>query len=235
MSTDQEASNIVPAHVGYILDGNRRWARMHSVPEYDGHLAGYNAVREVVEGSIEQGIKFVSLYAFSTENWQRDKKEVSYLMKLVMHAITSDLKRFIKNGIRLRVLGHREGLSDKLITAIEKAEESTRLLTKATVLVCFNYGGQREIVDAVRQCVADGLSGEEITEEAIANRLYAPDVPPLDMIVRTSGEQRLSNFMLWRASYSELLFLKKYWPDMTKQDVTDIIEEYRRRQRRFGT
>ncbi len=227
-------TKIVPAHVGYILDGNRRWARTHSLPEYDGHLAGYHAVREVVEGSIEQGIKFVSLYAFSTENWQRNKTEVSYLMKLVMHAITSDLKRFIKNGIRLRVIGHREGLSDKLITAIEKAEESTKQLTKATVLVCFNYGGHLEIADAARKCVADGLSAQEINEEAIAKRLYAPDVPPVDMIVRTSGEQRLSNFMLWRASYSELLFLKKFWPDMTKQDVTDIIKEYSRRQRRFG-
>lgn len=227
-------SVVVPAHVGYILDGNRRWARMHSLPEFDGHLAGYNALKDVIEGSIEQGVKYVSVYAFSTENWQRDKKEVANLMRLVMRAISSDLGRFVKNGIRLRILGHREGLSEKLIEAIEKVEESTKLLTRGTVLVCFNYGGHREIADAARQCVEDGLSAQEITEEAIVKRLYAPDVPPLDIIVRTSGEQRLSNFMLWRASYSELLFLKKYWPDMTKEDVTDIIEEYNRRQRRFG-
>jgi undecaprenyl diphosphate synthase len=231
---EEENTVVVPKHVGYILDGNRRWARQHSLPEYDGHLAGYNALREVVEGSIEQGIKYVSIYAFSTENWQRDKKEVSNLMRLTLHAINTDLKRFIKNGIRVRVLGHREGLSDKLIAAIEKAEDATKLLQKGTVLACFNYGGQREIVDAARKCVEAGLSAEEITEEAIADRLYAPDAPPVDMIVRTSGEQRLSNFMLWRASYSELYFLKKYWPDMTKQDVTDIIGEYNRRQRRFG-
>ena len=224
----------MPRHVGYILDGNRRWARQHSLPEYDGHLAGYNALKDVLVGSFEQGIQFVSIYAFSTENWQRDKKEVSHLMRLVMHAVTSDLKEFVKNGIRLRVLGHREGLSEKLVEAIEKAEEATRLLDKGTVLVCFNYGGQREIVDAARKCIEDGLTAEEITEEAIAKRLYAADVPPIDIIVRTSGEQRLSNFMLWRASYSELYFLKKYWPDMTKEDVADIIEEYNRRQRRFG-
>lgn len=223
-----------PVHVGYILDGNRRWARMHTLPEYDGHLAGYNALKEVVEGSFEQGIKYVSVYAFSTENWQRDTKEVSHLMKLTMRALSTDLKRFIKSGIRVRVLGHREGLSDKLVTAIEKAEEATKMLTKGTVLVCFNYGGHREIADAARKCVEDGLSAKEITEEAIAKRLYAPDVPPMDIIVRTSGEQRLSNFMLWRASYSELLFLKKYWPDMTKQDVADIIKEYNNRGRRFG-
>lgn len=231
---DKARTPVVPQHVGYILDGNRRWAAMHSLPEYDGHLAGYNSLREIIEGSVEQGIQYISVYAFSTENWQRDKKEVSQLMRLVMHAVTTDLKRFVKNGIRLRVLGHREGLSERLITAIEKAEEATRLLKRATVLVCFNYGGHREIVDAARGCIEDGLSVQEITEEMLAKRLYAPDVPPLDIIVRTSGEQRLSNFMLWRASYSELLFLKKYWPDMTKQDVADIIEEYNHRQRRYG-
>lgn len=226
---------IVPKHVGYILDGNRRWARQHSLPEFDGHLAGYNALKEVIEGSVEQGIKYVSVYAFSTENWQRDAKEVSHLMRLVMRAISSDLGRFIKNGIRLRILGHQEGLSEKLVEAIEKAEQATSSLTKGTVLVCFNYGGHREIVDATRECIEDGLSAKEITEEAIAKRLYAPDVPPIDLVVRTSGEQRLSNFMLWRSSYSELLFLKKYWPDMTKQDVSDIIMEYNNRQRRFGS
>jgi undecaprenyl diphosphate synthase len=230
-----EESLAIPVHVGYILDGNRRWAKSHSVPEYDGHLAGYNALREVVEGTFEQGVQFVTVYAFSSENWKRDKEEVSNLMKLAMHAITSDLKRFIKNGIRVRCLGQREGLSAKLLAAIDKAEEATKLLTKGTALVCFNYGGQREIADAARRCVEDGLLPEEVTEEAIAQRLYAPDVPPIDIIVRTSGEQRLSNFMLWRASYSELLFLQKYWPDMTKQDVADIIKEYSRRQRRFGS
>ncbi len=229
-----QVPKLVPKHVGYILDGNRRWAKGHSLPELDGHLAGYNAVREVVEGSVEQGIKFVSLYAFSTENWQREKAEVSHLMKLFMSALSMELKRFIKNGIRLRVIGSRKGLSQKMIDAIENAEETTRHLTKGTVLVCFNYGGQQEIAEAARQCVEDGLGAEEITEAEIAKRLYAPDVPPIDIIVRTSGEQRLSNFMLWRSSYSELLFLKKYWPDMTKQDVADIIEEYNRRQRRFG-
>lgn len=230
----EKNATLAPTHVGYILDGNRRWARMHSLPEFDGHLAGYNALKEVVEGSFEQGIKYVTVYAFSTENWQREKSEVSNLMKLTLRVITDDLKRFVKNGIRVRVLGHREGLGDKLVTAIEKAEEATKLLTKGTVLVCFNYGGHREIADAARKCIEDGLSAKEITEEAIAKRLYAADVPPVDLVVRTSGEQRLSNFMLWRSSYSELLFLKKFWPDMTKQDVADIIEEYNNRGRRFG-
>jgi undecaprenyl diphosphate synthase len=229
-----EEELVVPAHVGYILDGNRRWAKQHSVPEYDGHLAGYNALREVIEASLEQDIKYVSIYAFSTENWKREKDEVSNLMKLAARAITMDLKRFIEKGIRVRFLGRREGISGKLLSGIDKAEEATRFLTKGTVLVCFNYGGQQEIVDAARRCAEDGLKPEEITEEAITARLYAPDAPPLDIIVRTSGEQRISNFMLWRAAYSELMFVEKFWPDMTKQDVTDIIKEYNRRQRRFG-
>lgn len=229
-----EQSAVTPTHLGFILDGNRRWARQHSLPEFDGHLAGYNALREVIEGCFEMGIPYVSVYAFSTENWKRDKREVSNLMKLATHAVTSDLKRFVDKNICVRYAGRRDGIGKKLLTAVEKAEAATRELTGGTVLMCFNYGGQQEIVDAVRQCSADGLTGDEITEEAIARRLYVPDAPPIDLIVRTSGEQRLSNFMLWRAAYSELLFLEKYWPDMTKQDVADIIKEYSRRKRRFG-
>ena len=234
MSQSIDTALIVPTHVGYILDGNRRWARKHSLPEYDGHLAGYTALREVVEATFEQGVRFVSVYAFSNENWKRDKEEVSNLMKLTVHVISNDLKHFIKSGIRIRCIGHREGLSSKVVAAIDKAEESTRHFTKGTVLLCFNYGAQQEITDAARQCMLDGLSPEEVTEDAIAKRLYAPEAPPIDIVVRTSGEQRLSNFMLWRISYSELLFLEKYWPEMTKQDVADIIKEYSNRQRRFG-
>lgn len=227
-------TTVTPKHLGFIVDGNRRWATMHSLPEYDGHLAGYNALREVIDGAFEQGVQFVSIYAFSTENWKRDKSEVGNLMKLATRAVTSDLKHFLDEKIRVRYLGRREGIGAKLLAAVEKAEEATRSLTGGTLLICFNYGGQQEIADAARKCVEDGLSPQNITEQAITERLYAPEAPALDMIVRTSGEHRLSNFMLWRAAYSEFYFLKKYWPDMTKQDVTDIIKEYGRRQRRFG-
>ncbi|MEK7153736.1 MAG: polyprenyl diphosphate synthase [Patescibacteria group bacterium] len=225
---------VMPKHLGFILDGNRRWAKEHSIPEYDGHLAGYNALREVIEGCFEQGVQYVSIYAFSSENWKRDKNEVSGLMKLALQAISKDLKSLIRQNIRVRILGRRSGISSKLLAGFEKAEEATRTLSGGTLAVCFNYGGQQEIADAARQCVEDGLLPEEITEEAIAQHLYAPDVPPVDMVVRTSGEQRLSNFMLWRTAYSEFLFVEKYWPDMTKQDVAAIIEEYGRRSRRFG-
>jgi undecaprenyl diphosphate synthase len=176
----------------------------------------------------------VSIYTFSTENWQRDGKEVSGLMRLAMRVVTTDLKELIRDRIRVRFLGRTDGISTKLLKGIEKAEKATGHFTGKTLAVCFNYGGQQEIVDAARACIADGLAPEAITEQAMTDRMYAPDVPPIDITVRTSGEQRLSNFMLWRISYSELLFIDKFWPDMTKQDVTDIINEYNRRVRRFG-
>jgi undecaprenyl diphosphate synthase len=156
-------------------------------------------------------------------------------MRLVVHAITSDLKELTENRIRVRFLGGTDHLSGKILSGIEKAEETTRQFTHGTLAICFNYGGQQEIVQAARRCMQDGLEPEDVTEEAIAERLYAPDIPPVDMVIRTSGEHRLSNFMLWRVAYSEFMFLDKFWPDMTKEDVTAIIKEYNRRNRRFGT
>lgn len=231
----KEHTFVIPKHVGFIMDGNRRWATSHSIPEMDGHLTGYNAMKEVLTAAYDAGIKYVTLYAFSTENWNRKSQEVSAIMRLALSAVAKDLNFLIEKGVRVVFLGRRDGLSDKVIAALDKAEAATASLTKATLAVCFNYGGRQEIIDAVRACVRDGLSEDDITEDAINRHLYAPEVPPLDIIVRTSGEKRLSNFMLWRADYSELYFLEKYWPDMTKDDVTDIIREYNKRQRRFGT
>lgn len=224
----------VPRHVGYIVDGNRRWARAHGLPTYEGHLAGYNTLKEVIFETFAQGVSYVSIYAFSTENWKRGEGEVGKLMKLALALFKTDLKDFIDHNLRLRVLGVEDGLSDKLIEAARTAEQQTAHLTGGTLCLCFNYGGQREIADAARRCLEDGLQSAEVTEQAIAERLYVPDVPPVDIIVRTSGEQRLSNFMLWRSAYSELLFLEKFWPDMGKDDVAGIIETYNSRKRRYG-
>lgn len=229
-----EEPAIIPTHLGFILDGNRRWARQHSIPETDGHLAGYSALHEVLNACFDQGIQYVSIYAFSAENWKREKSEVSSLMKLALKAVARDLNTLIKKNVRVRFLGERSGLAGTVIKAIEKAENATRDLTGPTLAVCFNYGGQQEIAQAARRCLEDGLQPEEVTTEAISARLYGADIPPVDMVVRTSGEHRLSNFMLWRIVYSELFFMEKYWPDMTKTDVTAIIEEYSRRSRRFG-
>src|SRR5512133_3722622 len=148
---------IIPKHVGFILDGNRRWARSKSLPDFEGHLAGYDALKEVLKGAYDLGVEYVSIYAFSTENWQRESKEVSNLMRLVLRAITSDLKELMKNEVKIRFLGRHEGLSSKILKGIEKAEETNRHFTKGTLAICFNYGGQQEITDAVKRCLEDGL------------------------------------------------------------------------------
>jgi undecaprenyl diphosphate synthase len=225
---------IIPRHIGIIVDGNRRWAKKHGIPPYEGHLAGHNVLLDVLPEFHKQGVEFVSLYLFSTENWSRSKDEVNRLMAIITKVFTDDLKLFHDNQIRLRVLGEEDRLSKKILSILRRAEEETAKYDKGTVAVCFNYGGQREIVSAVKKIVQSGVPADDIDEEMIAKNLYAADIPPLDLIVRTSGEQRISNFMLWRAAYSELFFMKKMWPDMTKADVTAILKEYTRRQRRFG-
>jgi len=225
---------VVPKHVGYIVDGNRRWARKHGLPSYEGHLAGYNAIQEVVLATFNSGVEYVSAYIFSTENWKRSEDEVNKLMGLVLKLLTSDLPIFDKNNIRLRVLGSRENVNDRILKAIDIAEAQTANNTAGTLAVCFNYGGQLEIVDAVKKVIQSGLSADDVTIDLISQNMYAPEVPPMDLLVRTSGEQRISNFMLWRAAYSEIMFIDKLWPDMRKEDVTSIMKDYRKRFRRFG-
>jgi undecaprenyl diphosphate synthase len=224
----------VPKHIGFIVDGNRRWAKKHGLPAYEGHLAGYNVLQEVAKATFDAGVEFVSFYAFSTENWKRSEDEVKKLMGLVLKSLLADLPIFEENNIKLKILGSRENVNERILKAIDEAEAKTANNTAGTLAVCFNYGGQLEIVDAVKKIVQSGASVDEITTELIGKNLYVPEVPPVDLIVRTSGEQRISNFMLWRAAYSEILFFDKMWPDMTKDDITDIIKEYNKRSRRFG-
>lgn len=224
----------IPVHVGFIVDGNRRWAKQHGLPSYEGHLAGYNALQDVLIETLERGVKYASAYVFSTENWSRSQDEVGRIMGLIVKALKADLHVLQERGVKLRVIGRRDGLQDKVLKAIDEAEAATAGGTVGTLVLCLNYGGQAELVDAVKAIVEHDISPDDITPELIAEHLYAPDIPPCDIIVRTSGEKRLSNFMLWRAAYSELLFIEKNWPDMTKADVTDILEEYKRRGRRFG-
>lgn len=225
---------VIPKHVGYIVDGNRRWAKEHGLPTYEGHLAGYNALKDVAFAGLDTGIQYMSVYIFSTENWKRSQEEVKGIMSLVMKLFTSDAKLFHKNNVRLKVLGTRDGLDPKIVKAMEGLEEETKNNTAGTLAVCLNYGGQREVVDAVKKIVQAGTPAEDIDEDLIAANLYGAEVPPVDVIVRTSGEKRLSNFMLWRSAYSEFIFLDKMWPEMTKDDVEAIIKEYSRRHRRFG-
>jgi len=224
----------IPRHIGYIVDGNRRWAKSHGLPTYEGHLAGYNAIQDIAKASFDAGVEYVSAYIFSTENWKRSEPEVSKLMSLVLKLLTSDLHLFDDNNIKLKVLGSSDNVNEKILKAIVDAEARTANNTGGTLALCFNYGGQIEIVDACKKIVQSGVDESDITPELISQNLYVPEVPPVDLVVRTSGEQRISNFMLWRAAYSELLFLDKMWPDMTKDDVTAILKEYSRRDRRIG-
>lgn len=223
-----------PRHIGYIVDGNRRWARTHGLPEYEGHLAGYSTAQDIILATFEAGVEYVSCYIFSTENWKRSEGEVNKLLGLIFRPNESDIKNLMSKGIKVVILGSREGLSNKVIQQIEKIEARSAGNSKGTLALCFNYGGQLEIVDAFKKIIKTGVAVDDISAELVADNLYQPGMPSVDMIVRTGGEQRLSNFMLWRSAYSEFLFLEKYWPDMTKEDVTAILNEYSERNRRFG-
>lgn len=224
----------VPQHIGYILDGNRRWAKQHGLPTYEGHLAGYNALKDVIDATADAGVKFISFYTFSTQNWNRAEEEVSGIMSLMRRMFKGDIKQLIKDGYKVVVMSTREGLPEDIDALIDTAEESSRDGTKATLAVCFNYGGQEEIVRSAKRLIEQGVPADDVTIESFSDVLDHPEVPACDLIVRTSGEQRLSDFMLWRSAYSEFLFLDKFWPDMTKEDVTAILEEYASRHRRFG-
>lgn len=225
---------VVPKHIGFIIDGNRRWAKQHGLTTYEGHLAGYELVCEIVIAAFEAGVEYVSAYIFSTENWQRSEEEVGNLMGLVLKLLTTDLIKLSDKNVKLKILGSRDRLSDDILSAIEEAESTTAKNTGGTLALCFNYGGQLEVVDAVKKIVQSGIKSDDITVEMISKNIYTPEIPPIDIVIRTSGEKRLSNFMLWRTTYSEIMFFDKMWPDMTKDDVTDIINEYSKRSRRFG-
>jgi len=225
---------VLPQHIGFIIDGNRRWAREHGFNLIEGHRQGKTTLKQIAEACEERGIKYLSAYVFSTENWKRDPSEVRDLMKLLMWMLKHEMKELHRRGIRLRILGSRLRLGKAMVRAIHDAEQLTADNQRCTLLLCLDYGGQQEIADAIKQIVAEGVEPEAITPELINKYLYAPDVPPIDLIIRTSGEQRLSNFMMWQSIYSEFVFDPVYWPDFTPQHLDAALAEYARRQRRFG-
>jgi len=232
-----KTENLVPKHIGFIVDGNRRWARERSLPTLEGHRKGFSKVEKVATEMIEKGVEFVSFYLFSTENWNRSEEEVSYLMDLLRHNAKRMTKKFKKEGIRCVIMGRSEPAPKDVLEALSKLEEETKNGTRGTVAICFNYGGQWEIADAATKLLKarkDTDDDTDVTPEEFAKYLYQPEVPPCDLIVRTSGEERISGFQLWRASYSEFLFLKKYFPSITTKDCDKILSEYASRSRRFG-
>jgi undecaprenyl diphosphate synthase len=225
---------IVPRHVAIIMDGNRRWARERGLPDAHGHAAGVEAIRPIVEASVEAGVEVLSLYAFSRENWARGGEEVAILMGLLESAIRDETPRLAAQGVRVRLLGRMDELAPATRAAIDDALSATADGRRMLLNVAFNYSSRSEIADALRACVADGLAPEAVSEEAIAARLYTAGMPDPDLLIRTGGDQRVSNFLLWQAAYAELYFCERYWPDFGREAFAAALADYANRSRRFG-
>lgn len=260
-TTTSSAATTRLRHLGIIADGNRRWARDHGLPDNAGHKKGIEAVEGLVVAAAKAGIEYITFYVFSTENWQRSADEVGYIMGLVKTQIAGYAEKLAAKNARFLVLGSQQGLPDGVAQALAAAEELTAACTGITVCFCFNYGGEQEIADAINAALREAADTSQggggadadnpaaasqgegnietvargaVTPDLIRQHLYHPEIPDVDMVVRTSGEQRLSGFMLWRASYAELLFLNKNFPDMTAADLDQVVAEFQKRHRRFG-
>ena len=216
------------------MDGNGRWARRRNHPASFGHRAGVRAIKRVLQGCEDLGVKVLSVYAFSTENWSRPRAEVRALMRLFHETMQREIDEMHRRGVRIVVSGRRDELSQKMRERIDEAMNRTAANSGGVLNVCLNYGGRAEIVDAVRRLVEDGVSADTIDEAAIASRLYVPDLPEPDLIIRTAGESRVSNFLLWQSAYSEMLVSDTLWPDFDVPDLRAAIEEYGSRVRKFG-
>ena len=217
-----------------IMDGNGRWAERRGLPVAEGHRAGTRALRRTVEAAIEEGVRSLCVYAFSTENWARPEDEVAALMEILAETIERELPDLARQGVRTRFIGRRDRVPPELREAMARAEEGTAGNDRLLLWIAFDYGGRAEIVDAARRVAADGVPADEVDVEAVRRRLYAPDLPEIDLLVRTSGEQRLSNFLPWQAAYAELVFVPTLWPDFGPEDLRGALAEYASRQRRFG-
>lgn len=216
------------------MDGNRRWAKDRGLPSLKGHRAGYEALKRIGNACLDRGIEVLTVFAFSTENWKRTDKEVGYLMDLLEKGLRDELSFFMENKARIRVLGRRDGLRPSVLRAIEGAERETANNTGVTMNLCVNYGGRLEIVDACKKLIEEGVPADQIDEAAIQARMYWPEMPDPDLVVRTSGEERISGFLLWEAAYSEFYWCPKHWPDFDEAELDKALEAYAVRQRRYG-
>ena len=234
IDTYQLDQNNIPEHVAIVMDGNGRWAQSKHLPRVAGHKAGSEALRRVLTHSVQFGIKYLSMYTFSTENWSRPKTEVSFLMNLLKHNISRELPEMIKQGVRLRFMGDIKGLSNDLQDVIEKAEKETSLGGTIQLNLLFNYGSRDEIIHACQNIIQDGVSSQDITEDLFSSYLYTAGIPDPDVFIRTSRELRISNYMLWQLSYAELFFLDVLWPDFDHVHLGQVLKEYQERHRRYG-
>ncbi len=225
----------LPRHIAVIMDGNGRWAKKRGLPRIEGHIAASKSVREIVETAARLGIEFLSLYAFSTENWRRPKKEVDRLWKLLRDYLKKEDRVLMKHDLRLRVIGRREGIPGPVLKEIERVEAMTRENSRMTVIPALNYGGRTEIVDAVRRVLREkNVVPDDIDETFLSGRLYTEGLPDPDLLIRTSGENRISNFLLWQIAYAELWITPVLWPDFKKIDLFRAVLDYQKRDRRFG-
>lgn len=221
----------LPRHLGIIIDGNRRWAKEAGKPTLEGHKKGFDTVKAIIEASRKRGIKTLTFFCFSTENWKRSEEEVGYLMKLLETALIDCLKQFGDEDVRIRVIGQIKRLPDSIQKEIAKVEKATENNKTMLVNLAISYGGRTEIVEAIKSIIKSGIDPDKITEETVKEHLWTSDV---DLIIRTGGEQRLSGFLLWHAAYSEFLFIQKYWPEFTEADLDAALADYASRSRRFG-
>ncbi len=224
----------IPTHVAIIMDGNGRWAKARGLPRLAGHRAGVDNLRRIIRACVEFGIQYLTIFAFSTENWARPKEEVDGLMSIMEEVIDRELDELDAEGVQIRHVGKLEGVRPDLQAKIRYAVERTRHNDRLVLNVAFNYGGRDEIVQAIRRIIQDGVPPEEVNEELVSRYLYTADCPDPDLVIRTSGEVRISNFLLWQSAYAEWYFTPVYWPDFDKEELRKALEDYSRRERRFG-
>ncbi len=225
---------LIPRHLSIIMDGNGRWAKLRGEPRTSGHVEGVKSVRAVTEQCVELGVEYLSLYAFSEENWNRPQEEVSTLMSLMAKSMVEEYSTLMDNGVRFRVLGHRERLSPGLLEAIENLEKATGHNSKTTMLIMLSYSGRWDLLQAVQKIVSEGKPAAAITMDDISGALVTAGIPDPDLLIRTSGEERISNYMLWQTAYTEFVFTPTLWPDFRKEELLDAIREYSHRNRRYG-
>ena len=235
LTIDEIDPRRIPAHVGCVMDGNGRWAQKRRLPRTEGHAAGEEALFDTVEGALDLGIKWLTVYAFSTENWRRPADEVRFLMQFNESILVRRRDELNDRDVRIRFVGRRDWrVPKRLVRRMDEAFSLTAGNRTMTLTIAFNYGGRAEIVDAVRALVASGTTADKIDERAIRRHLYDPEMPDPDLVVRTSGEYRISNFLLWELAYSELVFTDVLWPDFRREHLAEAVREFQRRDRRFG-
>lgn len=221
-------------HIAIIMDGNRRWAKEHNLPSAVGHKKGVSSLRETVRACDELGIKYLTVYAFSTENWKRSKEEVDFLMNLVAVTLKNELADMNKEGVKITFIGDKSKISPKLLDITIDAQEKTKNNDGVNLQIAFNYGSRNEIVNAIKSIIKDKIKPEDVTEELVSSYLYTKDIPDPDILIRTGGEKRISNYLLWQIAYSEVIVVDEYWPEFDKCSLSKCIDEFYRRQRRYG-